>query len=81
MFYEILNYYKEDYKYADLDGVSGDFTKESKYRGLNRFKLGFNSDIYEYIGEFDLVIDDRVYNMLLKRHYLEKEFNKEKNRK
>lgn len=78
MFYEILNYYKEDYKYADLDGVSGDFTKESKYKGLNRFKLGFNSDIYEYIGEFDLVIEDRVYNMLLKRHYLEKEFNKEK---
>ncbi len=77
--YAILDYYKNRYKYADLNGVSGDFSKDSPYYGLNRFKMGFNPNIYEYIGEFDLVIDERIYDILLRKGYLSKEFSKENN--
>ncbi len=36
------------------------YQKDNHYYGLNRFKMGFNPDVYEYIGEFDLVIDEKI---------------------
>lgn len=77
LFYSILEHYKNEYKYAELNGVSGNFNKDSKYFGLTRFKLGFNANIYEYIGEFDLPIDINKYEWLAKTGALSKEFNKE----
>ena len=76
MYFAILAYYQQDFKYADLNGITADFDKNSPYHGLNRFKMGFNPDIYEYIGEFDLVINESSYNHLLKSGLLAKEFNK-----
>lgn len=75
LYYAILEFYKEHYKYADLNGVTID-SIDNPYHGLNRFKNGFNPDIYEYIGEFDLIIDESKYNHLLKSGLLAKEFNK-----
>ena len=37
--------------------------KESKYSGLNESKLGFNSVVSEYIGEFDVVLNSFSYNL------------------
>ena len=76
LYFAILAYYQQDFKYADLNGITADFDKNSPYHGLNRFKMGFNPDIYEYIGEFDLVINQNTYNHLLKNGSLAKEFNK-----
>lgn len=76
LYYAILEYYKNNFKYADLNGLTADNSLDSPYHGLNEFKLGFNPDVYEYIGEFDLVINDNMYNYLLKNGYLAKEFNK-----
>ena len=76
LYFAILAYYQQDFKYADLNGITADFDKNSPYHGLNRFKMGFNPDIYEYIGEFDLVINESSYNHLLKNGMLAKEFNK-----
>lgn len=78
LYYALLYYYKGDYKYADLNGITADNSVNSPYRGLNRFKLGFKPSVYEYIGEFDLPIDDNAYNHLLKSGFLAKEFNKKK---
>lgn len=75
LIYAIANYYKGKYKYFDLNGIAADFSKTSKYHGLNEFKLGFKPHIYEYIGEFDLIINQRVYNHLIKKNLLNKEFN------
>ena len=75
LYYAILYFYKDKYKYADLNGVTVD-SRDNPYHGLNRFKNGFNPDIYEYIGEFDLVINENTYNHLLKNGSLAKEFNK-----
>ena len=58
--------YKNNYKFASLGGVSGNFSKESKYYGLDNFKMGFKPDIYEYIGEFDLVIKENAYKLYCK---------------
>ncbi len=77
LYYSLLNYYQSKYKYADLNGISGDFSKTSLYHGLNRFKMSFNPDIYEYIGEFDLIINEQQYNHLLKNGTLAKVFNKQ----
>ncbi len=76
LYFAILAHYKGKYKYADLNGMVADFDKDNPYHGLNRFKLGFNPDVYEYIGEFDLVINENAYNHLLKSGLLAKELNK-----
>lgn len=78
LYHAILEHYKGQYKYADLNGVSGNFNKSSDYYGLTRFKLGFNADVYEYIGEFDLPIDQAKYDYLIRSGKLAKEFNKDK---
>ena len=74
--YSILNYYKTDFDYADLNGITGDFSPENPYYGLNQFKLGFKPKVYEYIGEFDLPIQPRKYLKLRKNGTLAKTFNK-----
>jgi lipid II:glycine glycyltransferase (peptidoglycan interpeptide bridge formation enzyme) len=74
--YNIINYYKNEYDYLNLNGVVGDFKNENKYSGLNRFKLGFNSKICEYLGEYDLIIEPKSYDILLSNGVLAKEFNK-----
>lgn len=76
LYFAILDYYKDKFQYADLNGITADLTKENPYHGLNEFKLGFNPEIYEYIGEFDLIINEQNYNKLLKTGLLAKEFNK-----
>ena len=76
LYYEILRYYHNEYKYVDLNGITGDFSQTNKYHGLNQFKLGFKPNIYEYIGEFDLIINKKGYNYLAKKGLLEQEFNK-----
>jgi len=65
LIWELIKKYKnEGFLYINLNAVVGDFTKENlgKYNTLNNIKLKFNSTVMEYIGEFDLVINDRIYN-------------------
>ena len=73
--WKMINDYKnKNFKYINLNGVSGEFTKITKYSGLNEMKLGFNSLITEYIGEFELIISSLPYNLY-------KNLNKSKNKK
>ena len=67
----IDDYNNKGYKYLNLNGVVGEFEKENEYSGLNESKLGFNSTITEYIGEFDIVLNKFNFNMFEK-------FNKKK---
>ncbi len=65
LIWELIKKYKnEGFMYMNLNAVVGDFNKEDlgKYSTLNNIKLSFNSTVMEYIGEFDLVINERVYN-------------------
>ena len=56
--------------------MTGDFTKQNPYYGLNEFKMGFKPHLYEFIGEFDLVVQEHPYHHLIKKGLLAKEFNK-----
>ena len=49
--------------FLNINAVVGEFTLDDlgKYNSLNKIKLSFNATVMEYIGEFDLVINDRIY--------------------
>lgn len=48
----------------DFRGVSGDLDESNPLYGLYKFKKGFNSELTEFVGEFDLVISPFWYNFL-----------------
>ena len=74
--YQIIEYYKNNFKFVDLNGLTGDFTDDNPYAGLNHFKLGFHPHVYEFIGEFDFILNEHAYHNLIKKGLLAKEFNK-----
>lgn len=76
--HKIFEMYKDDYDIADINGIADDFTNESKYSGLNKFKIGFNPTIVEYIGELDLVISPWKFKIVEKNNLLSNEFTKKK---
>lgn len=59
----IKEYLKRGYKYLNLNSIVGEFEKENKYRGLNEMKLGYHTIITEYVGEFDIVLNNFTYNL------------------
>lgn len=74
--YQLIEYYKEDYDFMDLNGMTGDFTNTNPYKGLDEFKLGFNPLTFEYIGEFDFIVNDGLYKSMEQSGQLAKEFKR-----
>ena len=64
--YLINEYNNAGLKYLNLNGIVGDFENQNEYSGLNESKLGFNSTITEYIGEFDIILNGFAYNLYKK---------------
>lgn len=56
-------YSKENYKYFNLNAITGEFQTPNKYSGLNEMKLGFHGLAIEYIGEFSLVINTLTFSL------------------
>lgn len=67
----IDDYNKQHLKYFNLNAIVGEFERKNKYSGLNEMKLGFNSIVTEYIGEFDIILNNFTYSLY-------KSFNKNK---
>ena len=67
----IKDFNERDFKYINLNAIVGEFEEKNKYSGLNEAKLGFNSTVTEYIGEFDIILNSFNYNLY-------KRFNKNK---
>ena len=76
--HKIFEMYKNDYDICDINGIADDFTDDSKFKGLNRFKIGFNPEIVEYIGELDLVVNNWRFKRVEKNNLLSNEFTKKK---
>lgn len=68
----IDKYAKQGAIYFDMNAITGYFGDNSKYRGLNESKLGFNADVTEYIGEFDLVIKPTIYKWYCESKFFRK---------
>ena len=62
----INDYNNQGLKYLNLNGIVGEFENQNEYSGLNEAKLGFNSTITEYIGEFDIILNNFSYNLYKK---------------
>ena len=62
----IEEFNKLEYKYINLNAIVGEFEQKNPYSGLNEAKLGFDSTITEYIGEFDIVLNNFSYNLYCK---------------
>lgn len=58
----IENYSKKGFKSFNLGGMT-DLKDDSKYSGLNKFKLGFNPKVYEYLGDLELITNPTLYFM------------------
>lgn len=76
LYYAIIERYRNYFDYFDLSGVSGIYDDTSNYQGLNDFKMAFNPTIYEFIGEFDLICDEKIFKRLIKTSFVEDEFAK-----
>ena len=75
--YMLITHYKElGYNFMDLNGITGDFSKDNPYKGLNDFKMLWHPRVYEYIGEFDLILSQTKYSLLWTTKQLHKEFEK-----
>jgi peptidoglycan pentaglycine glycine transferase (the second and third glycine) len=69
LIYEIMKYYgKLGFKYINIGAVTGNFDSNSKYYPMLENKLGFNSSILEYIGEFNMVINPTMYTIYKKKY-------------
>lgn len=62
----INDYNNEGLKYLNLNAIVGELEKKNEFSGLNEAKLGFNSTITEYIGEFDIILNNFAYNLYTK---------------
>lgn len=69
LIYELMKYYgSKDFKYLNLGPVTGNFSPNSKYYQSLIDKLGFNSSILEYIGEFNIVLNPTMYAIYKKKY-------------
>ncbi|MBP3461379.1 MAG: peptidoglycan bridge formation glycyltransferase FemA/FemB family protein [Bacilli bacterium] len=53
-------YSNQGFKKFNLGGITNP-NIDSKYKGLNEFKLNFNALCYEYIGDLELVCNETLY--------------------
>ncbi len=79
MYYKIIKDYKDNgYLYLDLYGITADFEDTNPYKDLNEFKLRFEPTVYEYIGEFDLIVNKPYHAFLWSTNKIQKEFYRAK---
>ena len=64
--HHIKEAYNEGFKYCNFYGITGDFNPNGKYYGIYEFKKGFNGNVIEYIGQFELAVTGfySVYKIL-----------------
>lgn len=62
----ISDYTNQGYKYVNLNAIVGELENKNEFTGLNETKLGYNSTITEYIGEFDIILNNFSYNLYKK---------------
>lgn len=56
----IEKYSKQGYKKITLGAISNPNIDKNEYEGLNYFRLSFNALCYEYIGDFELICNDKL---------------------
>lgn len=57
----IENYSNQNYHKFNLGGMTNPNEKNNRFKGLNNFKFGFNCELYEYIGDLELICNNTKY--------------------
>ena len=70
----LIETFKDSYEFLDLYGLASNFDYDSKYASFNKPKLDFNPNIYEFIGEFDMVLSELLFKKIQSKGLLSKEF-------
>lgn len=72
----IERYSQLGYKNFNLGGVINIFSSNERYNGLNEFKLNFGPNVVEYLGDLELICNNKLYfmykNSLPFKHFLKK---------
>lgn len=74
LYNSLIEKYKGEYEYLDLYGLASNFDPSSKYSEFNNEKLDFKPTVYEFIGEFDLVLNENIFKIIQSKGLLSKEF-------
>jgi lipid II:glycine glycyltransferase (peptidoglycan interpeptide bridge formation enzyme) len=74
LYSSLIERYKDNFDFLDLNGLASNFNPESEYYSFNEKKLAFNPTIYEFIGEFDLVLNENAFKRIQSKGLLSKEF-------
>lgn len=69
---------KEGLKEFNLGGINNPLKSEPKYKGLTDFKLSFDAQSAEYIGDFELITSKILYYLYRNSSPLRKLFKKKK---
>lgn len=75
LYNKLVEIYKDEYDYIDLNGLSSDFSSNAKDFQTNQFKLDFKPVIYEYIGEFDYIFNEYNFKNLQRKGIISKEMD------
>ena len=70
----LIEKYKNECDYLDLFGLASNLSPSAKYFEFNEEKLAFNPTIYEFIGEFDLILNEGAFKKIQGKGLLSKEF-------
>ncbi len=65
-------YSKLGFKKFNLGGLSNINLKDNRYKGLNDFKLKFNSLVIEYMGDLELITSNKLYFLYKNANILKK---------
>lgn len=64
LLWELIKKYNEDgYKTFNLGGMTDIKINDNRYSGLNSFKLSFNPEVIEYVGDLELITSKTLYFM------------------
>lgn len=75
LYNKLFELYKNNYDYIDLNGITTDINPDTHYYNINQFKLEFKPIMYEYIGEFDLILNELNFRNLQRKDLITKEMD------
>ena len=78
LYSKMIEYYQRDFDYLDLNGFVEDAEEGTPHYENNEFKLGFKPNLYEFIGEFDIIMDEFKFRGLQAKDLVAAEFKGQK---
>ncbi len=77
LYWKIIEKYKKlGYQRLFLGGIANPNVEDNPYQKLNDFKLSFNAEVWQYAGDFELIINKSRYYLFQRSKAFKKIFKK-----